>query len=395
MAGEGSTKASEPLQSARRVAPLAAEMARTSERERALPEQLVGELQEAGLLRLCLPRSLGGGEAEPRELILALEELARGDGAAGWCAMVASTSCLLGAYLPTGRAEEVFAGGRNVLAGVFAPRGRAERRERDYLVSGRWPFVSGVGHCDWLMAGCLVFDEGAGAGAPEALGSGAPDVRLMLMPREQVEVLDTWSVAGLCGTGSHDIAVDGVEVPHELGVSLFTQRPLQDGVLYAFPLFGLLALGICAVALGIARGALDELSALAREKRPAPGARALAERATIQAAVARAEGGLRAARAFVLEQAEEAWQAALDGGALSQEHRLGLRLAATHGTWAAAEAVTAAYHAGGGGAIYLDSPLQRRMRDVNVATQHIMVAPATWELAGRLLLGLPTDIAQL
>jgi indole-3-acetate monooxygenase len=394
MAGEGSTQASEPLQSARRVAPMAAEMARASERERALPRELVDELREAGLLHLCLPRSLGGGEAEPCELILALEELARGDGAAGWCAMVASTSCLLGAYLPTGRGEEIFGGGRNVLAGVFAPRGRAARRERDYLVSGRWPFVSGVGHCDWLMAGCLVFGAGDG-GAPEALESGAPDVRLMLMARERVEVLDTWSVAGLCGTGSHDIAVDGVEVPHELGVSLFTQRPLHDGALYAFPLFGLLALGICAVALGIARGALDELSALAREKRPAPGARALAERTTIQAAVARAEGGLRAARAFVLEQSEEAWQAALDGGALSEEHRLGLRLAATHGTWAAAEAVTAAYHAGGGGAIYLDSPLQRRMRDVNVATQHIMVAPATWELTGRLLLGLPTDTAQL
>jgi alkylation response protein AidB-like acyl-CoA dehydrogenase len=393
MAGEGSTQESTVLQSARRVAPLASEAARSSERERALPRELVDELRDGGLLHMCLPRSLGGGEVEPRELILALEELARGDGAAGWCAMVASTSCLLGAYLPTARAEEVYAGGRNVFAGVFAPRGLALRRERDFLVGGRWPFVSGVGHCDWLMVGCLVFNEEGGT--PDSLASGAPDVRLMLMPRGQVQVLDTWAVAGLCGTGSHDVAVDGVTVPHELGVSLFTQRPLQDGALYAFPLFGLLALGICAVALGIARGALDELSALAREKRPAPGARALAERATIQAAVARAEGGLRAARAFVLEQAEEAWQAALDGGVLSQEHRLGLRLAATNGTWAAAEAVTASYHAAGGAAIYLDSPLQRRLRDIHVATQHIMVAPATWELAGRLLLGLPTDISQL
>ncbi|HEY1833876.1 MAG TPA: acyl-CoA dehydrogenase family protein [Solirubrobacteraceae bacterium] len=393
MAEEGGAQVSTVLESARRVAPLAAETARSNERERALGVELVNELRDGGLLHMCLPGSLGGGEVEPRELILALEELARGDGAAGWCAMVASTSCLLGAYLPTARAEEVYAGGRNVLAGVFAPRGRALRRERDFLVGGRWPFVSGVGHCDWLMAGCLVFGESGDA--PEALASGAPDVRLMLMPRERVQVLDTWSVAGLCGTGSHDIAADRVEVPHELGVSLFTQRPLHDGALYAFPLFGLLALGICAVGLGIARGALDELSALARGKRPAPGARALAERSTIQAEVARAEGGLRSARAFVLEQVDEAWRAAQDGGTLSEAHRLGLRLAATHGTWAAAEAVTAAYHAAGGVAIYLDSPLQRRLRDIHVATQHIMVAPATWELTGRLLLGLPTDITQL
>jgi alkylation response protein AidB-like acyl-CoA dehydrogenase len=82
-------------------------------------------------------------------------------------------------------------------------------------------------------------------------------------------------------------------------------------------------------------------------------------------------------------------------GAISTEQRLGLRLAATHATAAAAEVVTTMYHAAGGSAIYDSSPLQRRFRDVHVATQHMMVAPSTWELAGRLLLGLPTDTAQL
>ncbi len=149
------------------------------------------------------------------------------------------------------------------------------------------------------------------------LPGGGPDVRLMLMPKADVQVIDTWSVSGLCGTGSHDMAVDRLLVPAGRSVSLFTDRPHIDGPLYAFPLFGLLALGICSVALGIARGAIDDLIELAADKRPAPGARSLAQRSTIQAEVARAEASLRAARALVLEAARSAWEPALSGGELS------------------------------------------------------------------------------
>jgi alkylation response protein AidB-like acyl-CoA dehydrogenase len=380
-----------PLQAAQRIAPRAAHLAVQIERERALPPELLEEMRDAGLFSLCLPRALGGGEVEPAEMVLALEALARGDGASAWCAMVASTCGLLGAYLPREQAELIFDGGNSIVGGVFAPRGRAERAEGGFLVSGRWSFVSGVGHSDWVLGGCLI---ASGEGV-EMLPGGGPDVRLMLMPKADIQVIDTWSVAGLCGTGSHDMAVDRLLVPAGRSVSLFTDRPHLDGPLYAFPLFGLLALGICAVALGIARGAIDDLTDLASGKRPAPGARSLAERSTIQAEVARAEAALRAARALVLEEARNAWEPALAGEQLSDQHRLGLRLAATHATRTAADVAGAMYQAGGGSSIYDSSPLQRRFRDTNVATQHMMVAPSTWELTGRLLLSLPTDTSQL
>jgi alkylation response protein AidB-like acyl-CoA dehydrogenase len=115
----------------------------------------------------------------------------------------------------------------------------------------------------------------------------------------------------------------------------------------------------------------------------------------VQADVARAEARLRSARAFLLGEARSAWLAAQGGATISTEHRLGLRLAATHAAGAAAEVVTSMYHLAGGSSIYDSSPLQRRLRDVHVATQHMMIAPATWELTGRLLLGLPTDVTQL
>jgi alkylation response protein AidB-like acyl-CoA dehydrogenase len=379
------------LGAAERIAPRAAELAEQGERERSLAPELVGELLNAGLLSMCLPRSLGGREAHPGELVRALAALARGDGACAWCAMVASTSSLLGAYLPQADAELIFAGGTNVTGGVFAPRGRAERRDGAYVVSGRWSFASGVQHCDWVMGGCVVH---AGE-QPELLPSGTPDVRLMLMPADAVEVLDTWSVSGLRATGSHDMTVVSEVVPATRGVSLLSDPPHHPGALYAFPLFGLLSIGIAAVALGIARGAVEEFLALAGAKTPAGGRRTLAERSTVQAELARAEASLRAAHGLVLQEVDLAWQSAVQEGPMPERHRAGLRMAATHATSTAAEVTTAMYHAAGGSSIYDSSPLQRRFRDVHVATQHVMVAPSTWELTGRLLLGLTTDTTQL
>ncbi len=380
-----------PLAAAQRLAPRAGALAEQTERERSLPRELVDELRDAGLLSLCLPRSLGGREAHPAQTALALEELARADGATAWCAMIASTSSLLGAYLPEREAELIFAGGRTIAGGVFAPRGRAELRDGAYLVNGRWSFVSGVTHCDWVLGGCVLHE----GDEPVVLDDGGPDVRLLLMPIDAVEVIDTWSVSGLRGTGSHDMTAVAQVVPQARAVSLFADRPTHPGALYSFPLFGLLALGIASVALGIARGAIEDLTSLAGAKTPAAGRRTLAERATVQAEVARAEAALRAARGLVLGEVDAAWDAAERGGAIPDRHKLGLRLAASHATEVAASVATAMYHAGGGTSIYDSSPLQRRFRDVHVATQHMMVAPATWELAGRLLLGLPTDTKQL
>jgi multidrug efflux pump subunit AcrA (membrane-fusion protein) len=134
-------------------------------------------------------------------------------------------------------------------------------------------------------------------GQPRLLPSGMPDNRLILFPAAQVRIIDTWDVAGLRGTGSHDIAVEDRFVPAARSLSLITDRPRATGPLYAFPVFGLLALGIAGVALGIARRALDELVALAGGKTPSGSRRLLAERPVIQAEVARAEATLTQAQA--------------------------------------------------------------------------------------------------
>jgi len=222
-----------------------------------------------------------------------------------------------------------------------------------------------------------------------------PDSRLMLFPASDARIIDTWTVSGLRGTGSHDIAVDDLFVPASRSLSLITDRPRERGPLYVFPVFGLLALGIAAVALGIARRAIDELIRLAAGKTPTGSRRPLAERPVVQAQVAEAEAALGSARAFTFETVAAAWQAARAEGMLDVRQRALLRLAATHATLAAARAVDLAYHAGGGTAVYATSQLQRQFRDIHVVTQHMMVAPATLEVVGRILLGLDADTSTL
>ena len=112
-----------PLEAAREIAPRAAALAAEAEAERRLPATLSDELAEAGLYRLCVPESLGGGEAPPRELLGAVEELARGDAAAGWCVAVCATAGMLAAYLEPDAAREVFGDSAGVVGGVFAPMG--------------------------------------------------------------------------------------------------------------------------------------------------------------------------------------------------------------------------------------------------------------------------------
>jgi alkylation response protein AidB-like acyl-CoA dehydrogenase len=302
-----------------------------------------------------------------------------------------ATAGMPAAYLPDDAAQEIFGDPRSVVGGVFAPRGRAIVVDDGYLVSGRWPFSSGIDHCTWVTGGCIVEEDGS----PRLLESGRPDVELALFPREVVEVIDTWHVSGLQATGSHDIAVDGLTVPRGHATSVITGRPRADGPLYAFPPFGLLSLTIAGTALGIGRAAVDDLLDLAGAKTPTGSARTLAERPVTQTRIAQAEATLLSARAFLYEAIATAWAAAQGGGEVSIEHRAALRLAATHATAASATAVDTAYDLGGGTSIYATSPLQKRFRDVHAATQHMLIGPSTWELTGRLMLGLPTDTAQL
>ncbi len=369
---------------------LAAEHAAAGDRDGRLAAPVVDALRDSGLFGALVPRALGGMEAEPQWFLDTVRTLAGGDAAAAWIVAVCGTGGMLAAYLEPAAAAEVYGDGA-IVGGVFAPRGRALHDGDDLLVSGRWSFASGSAHADWLMVGCLVADGEDVVRTP----AGGPDVRLVLFPRAAFKVLDTWDVAGLRATGSDDITLNGARAPAARSASLITQAPRADAPLYAFPPFGLLALSIASVTLGIARGALDDLIGLAGGKTPTGSTRPLAARPDTQARVARGRAALDAAQALVAATVGDAWDAARAGEAVGVDRRAALRRAATHATETAAAVTGDMYALGGGTSVYASSPLQRRHRDVHVATQHALVGAATWELTGRLALGLETDAGQL
>jgi indole-3-acetate monooxygenase len=217
---------------------------------------------------------------------------------------------------------------------------------------------------------------------------------VLALPTEQLEILDTWHTLGLRGTGSHDAVAHDLFVPDTRVASIF-DGPVINRPLYRFPPFGFFAACITAAAMGNARAAIDDFVELAKTKKGVAATRTLAERPTIQAAVAVAESDLEAARALYYQAIETAWRASQDESQVPVEARTRLRLAATHGVRTAADVVRTMYDLAGGSAIYDGAPLQRRFRDAFTATAHFQVNQASRELPGRLLLGQPTEVAML
>lgn len=386
----------DPIAAADGFAEEIARRAAEIEANRFLPQDIAARFAEAGLYRLCIPAEYGGLEAHPAVLVKTVERIAQADGSAAWCVFIGATSGLLSGFLDPTEARRIFSDPRVITAGVFAPRGKAVRASEGgvpgYRVSGRWQWGSGSRNASWISGGALIMGED---GKPEMAAEGIPQNRMMIFPAADVHLHDTWDVSGLCGTGSTDFEVEDIFVPATRAVSLVSDKPLAAKPLYCFPTFGLLGIGIAAVSLGLARGAIDTLIELAGGKTPQGSSKPLALRTKAHLDISEAEAHTRSARAFLMEAIEAAWEAAVANGEITVAHRRDIRLATTHAVRASVRAVDLMYTLAGGSSVYRSSALQRQFRDVHVATQHMMVSDATYELTGRLLLGVPTNTAML
>ena len=356
---------------------------------RRIPDVLVDDLTDIGVFRAGVPAALGGPEVTLVEQLLTFEELARADASVGWCAMIGAQTSATSAQLHPDAARAIYADPSVRVGGVFAPSGRAVLDGADVRLTGRWAFGSGVAHSDWFALGAVVFEDDA----PRMDGD-RPDLRFVYVPVAELEIQDTWHVSGLRGTGSNHVVADDIVVPTSRTFPLVGGRSHHPGPLYRLPL-GILATGLAAVAMGIARDALEEFDVLAAAKTPTGASKPLALRSTVQLERATAEGELRAVRALLFDTVDDVWATAVGGGRLGVDQRASLRLAATHAVRTSARAVDRVYEAGGGTSIFEESRLQRCFRDVHTVTQHLITSAPTLELVGRVLLGVDTDVTQL
>lgn len=377
------------LAAVHRLAPVIRAHADEAERQRHLAPPVVAALAEAGLFRMITPQALGGFEVQPLTFYRVVEAIARLDGSTGWCVFIAGCNPLMGAFLPDSAALDVFGRDPQVaVAGVVLPYGKAVAQSGGYVVNGHWSYGSGAQHCAWLFCMCQVWD-----GATQRLtAQGEPEVRALFLPTLQSTILDTWDVSGLVGTGSHDVVIEHVFVPEAytcaFGPGMTPCSIYYQGLLYRYPLYAVFALPISAVSLGIAQGALDTSLALAQAARPGGNPSPLRERTLFHVRLAEAAALVRAARAWLHTVIRQAWDELQEHGQVAFETRADLLLAAANATRSAAAAVDILYTAAGASANYRRSPLQRALRDIHAATQHMGTAPQQFESAGRMLVGL-------
>jgi indole-3-acetate monooxygenase len=359
------------------------------EAERRIVPEVVTALHEAGLFRMLLPASSGGGAADILAFNQVIETIAAADASTAWCLAQQVASTQAAGYLDPKIAREIFAPPDGAVAWGPPSGAKAVVVDGGYIVNGRWRFGSGSEHCPWLGGHAAVFEAD---GKPRLDKQGRPVMRTMLFRRDKAKFYDIWNVIGLRGTGSNAYEVTELFVPEAYSYwrDLPADRRGADP-LGNIPLLTLYGMGFSGVGLGLARASLDAFMKLAEAKKPGNvhGAPVLLrDNAVIQARVAKATGRLQSARAYLHDMLHVFWDAATANRTVPLEQRAQLRVAITGAMEQARRVVDFAYHAAGTNAIFHGSPFERRFRDMHTVTAQGQAHLSNFEAAGQALFGI-------
>jgi alkylation response protein AidB-like acyl-CoA dehydrogenase len=313
------------------------------------------------------------------------EQLARSDASVAWCVWNGNTHWTA-AQLPQTTARTIYADPDVITANSTRSSGQAHQVAGGFRVSGRWSLVSGCELAAWIVLVCVVHVDGK----PRVTDAGIPEQRFMLLPADACEIIDTWTVGGLRGTGSHDVAVHDVFVPEDFGSGFFDAYVLPQPR-YRLPPFSRVIPGLGAMALGIARTAIDSFCGIAEAKAPERTTQKLRHNHGAQVRLSQAEALVQSARLFLFDSVDRLWRSLLSSGQAAVQDRARVRLAASHAVGSAVQAVDLMYVGAGANALYAQCPLERAFRDVHAITLHIGVHPRVMESTGRVLLGLDAD----
>lgn len=375
--------AHDPLAAATALVPRIEELAPEIEQERRLLPELVAEFRANGFFHLPMPQDRGGLGADPVTAARVVEEVASGDGSAGWCVMIAQQNAGFAGFLSPERAMEVW-GGNRIMCGTARPTGRAVKQGDGFVVTGRWPFASGSSHADWFGAECMLFD----GDEPIRDAQGNHKSRMLMVPRGEVTIHDTWHTTGLRGTASNDFEVSGAFVPADRGFQMLVDPALSDWPLYQVPMCLFVNHG--SQALGVARGAIRSGIAIAEKKVGYGSDRPLRETPRIQGVIAEAMVTVAAAREYMYQQTGELWQQA-QAGPTDPKLRARVRLAASNAARASVHAVDLVHTGMGTSALFQNTALERQFRDIHMAAAHVMISQFTYEAAGRVEMGLEAE----
>ena len=384
------------LASVRALLPSLRERSPACESLRRVPDETIKEFHALGLLRALQPRRWGGLELDPWTFYESVMEVSSACASSGWVLGVVGVHNWQLALFPEEAQQDVWGDDASIqISSSYAPTGTVERVAGGFRVSGRWSFSSGCDYCDWVFLGGIAPGDGA-----------FPDMRTYLLPRSDYRIDDNWRVAGLCGTGSKDIVVDGAFVPeyrtHRFVDGFLLKSPgqaLNPGPLYRLPFGCVFGSAIGVPAIGAAQGALERFSGATRGRVSALGGVKVADDVFVQTRLASAAAEIDAARESLRRDWRELVAFAEAGTGIPLAPRIRCRFDSSQAVLRGAAAVDRLFEASGGRAIFLDNPIQRTFRDVHAMRAHALNNPdKSARLLGRFELSpesAPTDTGEL
>jgi 3-hydroxy-9,10-secoandrosta-1,3,5(10)-triene-9,17-dione monooxygenase len=390
VASRGPASYEELVERANALVPVLAQRAERAEELRRLPPENEADLHASGLYRMLQPKRIGGSECDYKCLITIGSILARGCPSTAWNLTNLSSHHWMLAMFPEAAQDRLWGQNADVLiASSFVfPAGKVRSVPGGYVLSGRWPFSSGVDPSDWNMLAGIVREENA-----------APDHRIFLVHRSDYEIVDTWHTMALKGTGSKDVVLDNVFVPVEMSVSVSDLKggptpgaAANPSALYQLPVFALFPAILSGVSLGNAEAAYDDyVDRSAKRSSSYSGAR-LSEMQSTQIKIGTAGAKLAAARRIMIGICEEATENAHVGKYGSLSDKMSYRRDLAYATSLCTDAVDIVTGASGAAALYLSSPVQRRFRDAHGIAAHIAFSmDAAMSAFGRVALGIDAD----
>ena len=355
-----------------------------TERLRTLHPEVVEALRASNLLGIAAPREVGGSGCDPLTQLEVYEATARHDSSAGWALMISATlAAFAGAYLDESAAAHVFEG-KSIppFAGHLSPSGVATEVSGGYRVRGRWPFASGIPHARWVYATAFV------GAPPKPDDTTLPEMISFVVPIGDATIDDTWHSAGLRGSGSHHFRIEEAFVPSGFAFP-FPLAPAHRGeAFHRLPIMAVVTPGHVGFALGAARAALDALSESVPTRVRMWSRIPVLQHASFHTSLGRAVAQLAAARAYAVSVIRQLDAIAHRDGAPTMDEWSSIRTVVAHVTDVATDVARFAFHAGGSGALFDESPLQRSLRDLLAASQHVSATEEAYELAGQIHLGI-------
>lgn len=357
--------------------------ASSTEDLRRLPDETIAEARGSGLFELLLPARYGGTEAPFPAVLEPVRQLAHGCTSTAWTLGFYALHNWMIALFDEQAQDEIFAEGAVLAPAPLAPSGRGEPTDGGYRITGRWSWATGVMHADWVLVGVLL---GSGSSMFPALAA---------LPISDVTVDDVWHTAGMRGTGSNDVIIDDVFVPAHRVVSVpkvyagdSPGAALHDSDTYRWPIVSALALTACMPVLGTAERVVELFTERLSDRILAYGGGAQKDQPAAKIRLSEVTMRLSSLSALAFSVADEVQSAVRRDGAADLRLRARARATAAHVVHESRAVIGEVLGAAGASAHFLDNPMQRARRDVDIVAGHaVFDYDVSRELDGALRVG--------